>query len=63
MDRAPQPPVKNPQNLRRAHEFSLDQLLRHIDPGPLEETEAFVNLIYEQRRLDVSSNRNGTTDR
>ena len=63
MDRGPQESAKNPQNLARAHEFSLDLLLSHIDPGPAEESEAFVNLIYEQRRLDVSSNCNGTTDR
>ena len=31
----------------------------HIDPGPAEESAAFVRLIYEQRRTDVSAERNG----
>ena len=55
MDRLPQYPVKDPPNLVRAGSFSLDRLLSHIDPGPAEESEAFVHLIYEQRYLDVSS--------
>jgi hypothetical protein len=59
MDRVPPPPVKDPPNLIRASLFSLDRLLSHIDPGPAEESEAFVRLIYEQRHLDVSSGRNG----
>jgi len=29
---------------------SLDDLLKHRDPGPPEETEEFVRLIYELRR-------------
>jgi len=36
--------------------------LSHIDPGPAEESEAFVRLIYEQRHIDVSSD-NGKTCR
>ena len=63
MDRVPPKPVKKPPNLIRAGSFSLDRLLSHIDPGPVEESEAFVRVIYEQRHLDVSSERNGKTDR
>jgi len=59
MDRVPPQPVEGPPNLVRAGSFSLDSLLSHIDPGPAEESEAFVRLIYEQRRIDVSSDRNG----
>jgi len=63
MDRPPTPPVKNPPNLTRKGSFSLDRLLSHIDPGPAEESEAFVRLIYEQRRADVTSAHNGKTGR
>jgi len=55
MDRVPAHPVKDPPNLVRAGSFSMDRLLSHIDPGPAEESEAFVHLIYEQRHLDVAS--------
>ena len=58
MDRVPPQPVKDPPNLIRVGSFSLDRLLSHIDPGPTEESEAFVRLIYEQRHIDVSSERN-----
>jgi predicted nucleic acid-binding protein len=60
MDRIPPQPVTDPPNLTRAASFSLDRLLSHIDPGPPEESEAFVRLIYEQRHIDVSSQRNQT---
>jgi len=63
MDRVPPQPVKDPPNLVRAGAFSLDRLLSHIDPGPAEESEAFVRLIHEQRHTDVSSHRNGKTRR
>jgi hypothetical protein len=63
MDRLPPRPVKNPPNLVRAASFDLDRLLSHIDPGPAEESEAFVRLIYGQRHIDVSSERNGKTGR
>lgn len=33
--------------------FDLDRLLSHIDPGPAEESEAFVHLIYERRHIDL----------
>ena len=58
MDRVPQQPVADPPNPVRAGSFSLDRLLSHVDPGPAEESEAFVRLIYEQRHIDVSSERN-----
>lgn len=61
MDRVPQQPVEGPPNLVRAGSFSLDRLLSHLDPGPAEESEAFVRLIYEQRHTDVSPGRNGQT--
>ena len=57
MDRVPPQPVKDPPNLIRVGSFSLDRLLSHIDPGPVEESEAFVRLIYEQRHIDLSSER------
>jgi len=63
MDHVPPQPVKDPPNLVRAGSFSLDQLLSHIDPGPPEESEGFVRLIYEQRRSDVSSDRNSKIGR
>jgi len=63
MDCIPLHPVNDPPNLVRAGSFSLDRLLSHIDPGPVEESEAFVRLIYEQRHIDVSSDGNGTVGR
>ena len=63
MERVPLQPVKNPANLVRVSPFDLDRLLSHIDPGPAEESEAYVRLIYEQRRSDLSSKRNGKTGR
>jgi hypothetical protein len=63
MDRVPSPPLNEPPNLVRTNSSSLDCLLSHIDPGPVEESEAFVRLIYEQRRSDVSSGRNGKIGR
>lgn len=55
--------VKDPPNLVRTSAFSLDRLLSHIDPAPAEESEAFVRNIYEQRRTDISSDRNGKIGR
>jgi hypothetical protein len=63
MERVPSQRVKDPPNLVRACPFDLDRLLSHIDPGPAEESEAYVRLIYEQRRSDLSSKRNGKTGR
>jgi hypothetical protein len=63
MDRSPSQPVKDPPHLIRAGPFSLDRLLTHIDPGPAEESEAFVRLIYEQRHIDLSSDLDGKTRR
>jgi hypothetical protein len=63
MDRVPSQPVKDPPNLVRAGSFSLDRLLSHIDPGAAEETEDFVRIIYKQRHLDLSSDRDGKTGR
>ena len=61
MDRAPSQPVPRPPNLVRVELFDLDRLLSHVNPGPAEESEAFVRRIYEQRGIDVSSERNGKT--
>jgi hypothetical protein len=58
MERVPSQPVTDPPNLLRARPFDLDRLLSCIDPGPAEESEAYVRLIYEQRRSEVSSKRN-----
>ena len=63
MDRVPPQPVKVPPNLIRSGAFSLDRLLSHIDPGTSEESEDFVNRIYGQRRIDLSSHRHGKTGR
>jgi hypothetical protein len=63
MDRVPSQPVQDPPNLVRAGSFSLDRLLSHIDPGPAEESEDFVRLIYDRRHIDLSSDRNGKTGR
>jgi hypothetical protein len=63
MDRLRSQPVKDPPNLFRAEPFSLDRLLSHIDPGTREESEEFVRRIYEQRHLDLSSDRSGKTGR
>jgi hypothetical protein len=63
MDRVPPQPVKDPPNLIRRGAFTLDRLLSHIDPGPKEESEEFVRRIYEQRHIDLSSDRNGKTRR
>jgi hypothetical protein len=63
MDLVPLQPVKEPPNLVRAGSFSLDRLLSHIDPGTAEESEDFVRLIYDQRHIDLSSDRDGKTGR
>ena len=63
MERVPSKPAKYPPNLVRACPFDLDRLLSHIDPEPAEESEAYVRLIYEQRRSDFSSKRNGKAGR
>jgi hypothetical protein len=63
MERVPTHPVNDPPNLVRAGSFSLDRLLGHIDPGPAEESEAFVHRIYEQRHLDLSADRSRTNGR
>ena len=61
MDRVPPQPVNERPNLVQAGPFDLDRLLSHIDPGPADESEAFVRLIYEQRRIDLSSQPGGET--
>jgi len=61
MERIPLSSVQSPPNLTRTAAFSLDRLLSHIDPGTAQESEDFVRRIYEQRRIDLSSDRNGET--
>jgi hypothetical protein len=63
MEHVPSQPVKDPANLVRVRPFDLDRLLSHVDPGPAEESEAYVSLIYEQRRSDLSSENSGKTRR
>ncbi len=48
-----------PANRKRRHAhivrrktFSAEELVKHVDPGPREEAEDFVRLIYQQRRQD-----------
>jgi nanoRNase/pAp phosphatase (c-di-AMP/oligoRNAs hydrolase) len=38
--------------LVRRKVFSIDEILKYIDPGPPKEAEKFVQLIYEERRQD-----------
>lgn len=63
MDTVPPHAVKGPPNLIRGGVFSLDRLLSHVDPGTAEESEDFVNRIYEQRHMDPSSDRTSKTGR
>jgi hypothetical protein len=63
MDRVPPQPVKDPPNLVRVGSFSLERLLSHVDPGTAKESEDFVRRIYEQRHIDLSSDRDGKTGR
>ena len=63
MEYVPPQPVKDPPNLVRNGSFTLDRLLSHVDPGPQEESEEFVRRIYEQRHIDLSSDRDGKTGR
>ena len=63
MDGVPPQPIRDPANLIQAGSFSIERLLSHIDPGPGEESEAFVRLIYEHRSIDLSSHHNGKTGR
>ena len=63
MEDVPPKPVKDPPNLIRTGAFSLDRLLSHIDPGTAEECEDFVRRIYEQRHIDLSSDRHDKTGR
>jgi hypothetical protein len=61
MEGVPPEAAKGTPNPARIGSFNLDRLLSHVDPGPAEESETFVRLIYEQRRIDVSTERNGKT--
>jgi hypothetical protein len=63
MDRIPPQPVNDPNLVRTGWSSFFDRLLSHIDPGPAEESEAFVQLIYAQRHADVLSDRDGQTRR
>jgi hypothetical protein len=57
MNRVPHQP-EDSSNLVSASPGMLERLLKHLDPGLAEESEAFVRLIYEQRRSDASINHN-----
>jgi hypothetical protein len=63
MDRVPPEAAKGRPKPVRIGAFSLDRLLSHIDPGPAEESETFVRLIYAQRRTDVFTGRKGKSGR
>ena len=60
MNRVPHQPEDLP-NLISTGPGTLERLLNCLDPGPAEESEAFVRLIYEQRRSDASINHNDET--
>jgi hypothetical protein len=36
----------------RRKPFSVDEIRKYVDPGPPEEAEEFVRLIYDERRKD-----------
>jgi hypothetical protein len=55
MERTSNSPAKEAPNLVRAAPFSLERLLNHVDPSPVQESEEFVRAIYEQRRNDVTA--------
>jgi hypothetical protein len=46
------PKKRTNANIVRKKRFSVEALLKHIDPGARNEAEEFVQLIYEHRRLD-----------
>lgn len=43
---------KSHANIVRRKAFSVDEIRKYVDPGPVEEAERFVRLIYEERRHD-----------
>jgi len=43
-------------SLQRPQHYSFELILSHIDPGPAEESEAFVNWIHGQRSNDLTAN-------
>jgi hypothetical protein len=53
----------NPGAPRAQDPSAALRLLSHIDPGPAEESETYIRLIYAQRRTDLSSERNSKTGR
>ena len=63
MDHAPSTPAKDRLSPIPDGSFTLDRMLSHIDPGPAEETEEFVRLIYEQRHTEFYPDSNGKTGR
>jgi hypothetical protein len=44
-------PRSQPDIVRRKS-FSVDEIRKYVDPGPAEEAEGFVQLIYDERRQD-----------
>ena len=60
MNEFPHQPVEDSSNVVDTSSSTFDRILNHLDPGPAEESEAFVRLIYEQRRIDNSVNGNRT---
>ena len=47
----PSAKVGNARLVRRKP-FSIDEILKYVDPGPPKEAEEFVRLIYGERRPD-----------
>jgi hypothetical protein len=43
--------TSHPDIVRRKP-FSVDEIRKYVDPGPAEEAERFVRLIYDERRQD-----------
>ena len=57
MSNTPPQPVVDLPNLGD-NSSTFNRILSHIDPGPAEESEVFVQLIYEQRRMETSAEDN-----
>ncbi|MFN0102646.1 MAG: hypothetical protein ACKV2U_11220 [Bryobacteraceae bacterium] len=63
MKKVSKQPVKDPPNLIGVRPFSFERLMSHTDPGPAEECEEFIRLIYEARQNDKFTSQNGKNGR
>ncbi len=49
-NKAPKSDIPDPGRAREDKPGNWERVMSHIDPGPAEETEEFVKMIYEGRR-------------